>query len=98
MYFTCLALLVFAILPNRQENKQLQLKDVLPELRKAVVCEMNTKLKNFKNYTCKMKLIITNILKKTQLYKKECEQVLLQLTRGSQKSADNFRLLFNSQS
>ena len=95
---TCLALLVLATLPNRQENKQLQLKVVLPELRKAVVCEMNTKLKNLKKYTCIMKLIITNILKKTQLYKKECEQVLLQLTRGSQKSADNFRLLFNSQS
>ena len=98
IYLTCLTLLVLATLPNRQENKQLQLKFVLPELRKVVVCKMNTKLKNFKNYTCIMKLIITNIHKKTQLYKKECEQVLLKLTRGSQKSADNFRLLFNLQS
>ena len=98
VYFTCLALLVLATLPNRQENKQLQLKVILPELRKAVVCEMNTRLRIFKNYTCITKLIITNIHKETQLYEKECEQVLLQLTRGSQKSADNFRLLFNLQS
>ena len=97
IYFTCLALLVLATLPNRQGKKQLQLKVVLPELRKAVVCEMNTKLKIL-NYTYMTKLIITNIHKETQLYNKECEQVLIQLTRGSQKSADNFRLLFNLQS
>ena len=83
IYFTCLALLVLATLPNRQGKKQPQLKVVLPELRKAVVCEMNTKLKIL-NYTYMTKLIITNIHKETLLYKKECEQVLLQLTRGSQ--------------
>ena len=97
VWYTCLILLVCAALPNKENRQQLHLKLVLPELRKAMInCnDKNTELNIFTHNT---KLMVSNIHRETQLYKKECEQVILNLTSGSQKSADNFGSLFDLQS
>ena len=96
VWYTCLTLLACFTLLSGQEREQLSLKSVLPELRKSLVYVINTKHKNKNNmYMYMIELMVSNIHKETQLYKKECEQVVLKLTGGSQKSADNFRSLFD---
>ena len=85
---TCLTLLVQATMSARP---RVQVKSVLPALRKALVANQATKSHFCANIT---KKLISNVQMEARMYRNKCQQVIETMVGKTSHSADILRSLF----
>ena len=92
IWYTCLAILVQATLPNNPQIKPCCFKSVRSELRKFMMANKEKLMCAYISNSTQIGVSMQNELRK---YKSKSEHVILELTDGSQQSAEIVRSVFS---